>query len=145
MHSIWSHLVTLVSLLFFNNLIFKVECVCRHDSLSGVRSISVLLIDIDNCIVNGNFCSFWQVFHEHPLMADYCSGLFISNDTASNSTGYPENRASVWNGSEIYSSNDVESLVINESYRDFRYVNINFIYQNDKRSFLLNATISHSM
>jgi hypothetical protein len=96
--------------------------------------------------VNENFASFWQVFHEHPLKADYCSDLFIYNDTASNSTGYPQNRASDWNGSEIYTSNNVESLplVINDSYRDFRYVNINFIYQNDKRNFLLNATCQRS-
>jgi hypothetical protein len=79
-------------------------------------------------------------------MADYCSGLFIYNDTASNSTGYAKNGASVWNGSGLNSSNNVESLpfVINDSYRDFRYVNINFIYQNDTRNFLLNTAYQRS-
>jgi hypothetical protein len=74
-------------------------------------------------------------------MADYCPDLFMYNDTVSNSTGYPKNRASVWNDSGIYSSNNVESLslVINDSYRDFGYVNINIICQNDKRNLLLNA------
>jgi hypothetical protein len=67
-------------------------------------------------------------------MADYCSGLFMYNDTASNSTGYLKNGTGVWNGSGIYSSSNVESLplVIDDSYRDFRYVNINFMYQNGK-------------
>jgi hypothetical protein len=87
------------------------------------------------------------VFHEHPLRADYCSGLFVYNDTASNSTGYPKNGASVWNDSGIYSNNGVEllPLVINDSYRDFRYVYINFIYQNDKRNVFLNEACQRSV
>jgi hypothetical protein len=68
------------------------------------------------------------------------------NDTASNSTGYPKNRTDVWNGSGIYSSNNFESLplVIDDSYGDFRYINTNFMYQNDNRNFLLNAACQRS-
>lgn len=81
------------------------------------------------------------MFHEHPLVADYCSDPFVYNDTMTNSTGYLKNRTHEWNGSRIYSSNDIESLslVINDSYSDFGYVNVNFVYQSERGNVLLTA------
>jgi hypothetical protein len=63
------------------------------------------------------------------------------NDTMTNSMDYMKNRTHEWNGSGIYSSNDIVSLslVINDSYRDFGYVNIKFVYQSDRRNVMVTA------
>lgn len=74
-------------------------------------------------------------------MADYCTDSFMHNDTMTNGMDYMKNRTHEWNGSEIYSSNDIVSLslVINDSYRDFGYVNIKFVYQSDRRNVMVTA------
>jgi len=45
----------------------------------------------------------------------------------------------MWNDSVIYSGTNLEplSLVINDSYGDYRYSNINFMCKNDKRNILV--------
>jgi hypothetical protein len=65
----------------------------------------------------------------------------MHNDTMTNGMDYMKNRTHEWNGSEIYSSNDIVSLslVINDSYRDFGYVNIKFVYQSDRRNVMVTA------
>jgi hypothetical protein len=129
------HLITpchSCKLIILNNLRFKLN-VYEHVGLihcveSVVYQYGSWLYDI--MIWAKNVCAFLQVFHEHPLMADYCSDDLVTyNNTVSNSTGYRKKRASIWNDSGIYSSNNMESssLTFNDSYRDFRYVNINFI------------------
>lgn len=77
----------------------------------------------------------FQVFHEHPLVSDYCSDSFMYNDTMTNNASYQKNGTHELNGSGIYSSN-IESLssVINDNYSDFRYVNLNFVYQSDRQT-----------
>jgi len=72
-------------------------------------------------------------------MASYCSVPFLYDDTVTNSTGSSKNRAHMWNDSVIYSGTNLEplSLVINGSYGDYRYININFMCKNDKRNILV--------
>jgi hypothetical protein len=79
-------------------------------------------------------------------MAVYCSDPFIYDDTMSNSTDSPKNRPHVWNDSGIYSSNNLEtlSLMINDSYKDNRYININFVCKNDQRNILVIYRVSES-
>jgi hypothetical protein len=72
-------------------------------------------------------------------MASYCSVPFLYDDTVTNSTGFPKNRAHMWNDSVIYSGTNLEplSLVINESYGDYRYINISLMCKNDKRNIVV--------
>jgi hypothetical protein len=79
-------------------------------------------------------------------MADYCSDPFMYNNIMTNTTYYPENGTHMWNDSGIYSSNSIESLslLINDSYRDSGYVNINFIYQSDKINIFLIVVYSRA-
>jgi hypothetical protein len=68
-------------------------------------------------------------------MAAYCPDPFTYDDPVTNSTGSPKNGTSMWNDSGIYSGNSLESLslVINDSYGNYRYININFMCKNDKK------------
>jgi len=72
-------------------------------------------------------------------MATYCSVPFFHNDVVTNSTGSSKNRTHMWNDSVIYSGTTLEplSLVINDSYGDYRYSNINFMCKNDNRNILV--------
>ncbi|XP_023707501.1 band 3 anion transport protein isoform X2 [Cryptotermes secundus] len=113
---LWLGIIGMVVVCFEGSVLVKLFTRFTEEIFAALISILYIVESIEKLFV---------VFHEHPLMADYCSGPFIHNDTASNSTDYPENGASVWNGSEIYSSNDIESIVINDSYRDSRFTQSN--------------------
>ena len=45
----------------------------------------------------------------------------------------------MWNDSVIHGGTNLEplSLVINDSYGDYRYINVNFMCKNDKRNILV--------
>jgi hypothetical protein len=72
-------------------------------------------------------------------LADYCSVPLLYNDTLTNTTGSSKNGAHMWNDSVIHGGTNLEplSLVINDSYGDYRYINVNFMCKNDKRNILV--------
>lgn len=115
---LWLGIIGLVVVCFEGSVLVKLFTRFTEEIFAALISILYIFESIVKLYV---------VFHEHPLMAVYCSDPFIYDDTMSNSTDSPKNRPHVWNDSGIYSSNNLEtlSLMINDSYKDNRFTENN--------------------
>ncbi|XP_021924578.1 anion exchange protein 2 [Zootermopsis nevadensis] len=109
---IWLGIIGLVVVCFEGSVLVKLFTRFTEEIFAALISILYIVESIIKLFV---------VFHEHPLVSDYCSDSFMYNDTMTNNASYQKNGTHELNGSGIYSSN-IESLssVINDNYSDFR-------------------------
>jgi solute carrier family 4 anion exchanger 2 len=115
---IWLGIIGLVVVCFEGSVLVKLFTRFTEEIFAALISILYIVESLMKLVV---------VFHEHPLLATYCSFPFFHNDTVTNSTGSSKNRTHMWNDSVIYSGTNLEplSFVINDSYGDYRFTQDN--------------------